>query len=75
FNPTTAISYELSADSYVILNVYDILGREVATLVDGKESAGYHVVTFDAANLTSGVYFYRLTQGKFTDVRKLVLIK
>ncbi len=75
FNPTTAISYELSADSYVILKVYDILGREVATLVDGRESAGYHVVTFDAANLTSGVYFYRLTQGKFTDVRKLVLIK
>ncbi|HTP13295.1 MAG TPA: T9SS type A sorting domain-containing protein, partial [Bacteroidota bacterium] len=75
FNPTTAISYQLSAVSKVTLKVYDLLGREVATLVDGEVNAGKHEATFDASRLASGIYFYRLRAGNFTDTKKLVLLK
>ncbi len=75
FNPTTTISYELSANSFVTLKVYDILGREVATLVNGKENAGSYSVQFDGSKLASGVYFYRLTAGSFVSVKKLVMLK
>jgi hypothetical protein len=61
FNPTTIISYQLSAVSNVSLKVYDILGREVATLANGTLEAGYHTATFDGSGLSSGVYFVRLT--------------
>ncbi len=75
FNPTTAISYELSANSHVTLKVYDILGRDVATLVNGQRTAGEHSVTFDASRLPSGVYFYRLQAGSYTATKKLMLLK
>lgn len=75
FNPSTAISYKLSANSYVTLKVYDVLGREVATLVDEKQNAGTHVVSFNASRLPSGVYFYRLNAGTFTATRKMLMIK
>ncbi len=81
FNPTTEISYQLSANSFVTLGVYDILGRTVATLVQGKEAPGRQVVRFDASGLSSGVYFYRLTAdpatgaGRQAAVKKLVVLK
>ncbi|OYV86898.1 MAG: hypothetical protein B7Z63_03285 [Ignavibacteriae bacterium 37-53-5] len=75
FNPTTVISYKLSAFSSVTLKVYDILGREVATLVNGRESAGSHSVTFDGSRLASGVYFYRLEAGASSDTKKLILVR
>lgn len=75
FNPTTVISYKLSAVSSVSLRVYDILGREVATLVNGRENAGSYSVTFDGSRLASGVYFYRLEAGNHTSTKKLVLMK
>ncbi len=75
FNPTTVISYRLSAVSNAKLEVYDILGRTVRTLVDGRQSPGEHLVVFDAANLPSGVYFYRLQAGAFSRTRKLLLLK
>ncbi len=75
FNPSTAISYKLTASSLVTLKVYDILGRDVATLVNGRQTAGEHSVTFDAARLPSGVYFYRLRAGTSTVVRKMLLMK
>ncbi len=75
FNPTTVISYQLSAASDVTLSVFDILGREVATLVNGKQTAGYYDVTFDASNLPSGVYFYRLQAGSYNETMKLMLLK
>ena len=76
FNPTTAISFQLSANSEVTLTVYDMLGREVAVLVDGKVSAGLHEVVFNGAGLSSGIYFYRLiTAEGLSASRKLTLLK
>ncbi|MBU0520121.1 T9SS type A sorting domain-containing protein, partial [bacterium] len=75
FNPTTVLSYELRVTSSVLLNVFDIQGRKVAELVDGYRDAGLHEVTFDGANLASGIYLYRLTAGEFTGLGKMVLIK
>ncbi|RJP78526.1 MAG: T9SS C-terminal target domain-containing protein [Candidatus Zixiibacteriota bacterium] len=75
FNPTTALSYELSAAGHVNLKVYDTAGREVAILVNSRQDAGYHNATFDASHLPSGTYFARLTAGNFTQVQKLILLK
>lgn len=75
FNPTTAISYELSANSYVTLRIYDVLGRELATLVDGRQSAGAHSVVFNGSRYASGVYFYRLTAPGVSIVKKMLLEK
>jgi phosphatidylserine/phosphatidylglycerophosphate/cardiolipin synthase-like enzyme len=80
FNPSTVISYQLSVISHVTMKVYDVLGREVTTLVDQRQSAGYYNVTFDASRFTSGVYFCRLIADgngseKFVSVKKLVLMK
>jgi hypothetical protein len=75
FNPTTIISYQLPSSNYVVLKIYDLLGRETATLVDGTQSAGTHALTFDAAHLPSGIYFYTLHAGTFNATKKLVLLK
>jgi len=61
FNPSTVISYQLAGQSHVTLRVYDLLGREVAVLVNEVKSAGNYTATFNASNFPSGVYFYRLT--------------
>ena len=75
FNPTTVISYQLSAVSEVNLKIYDLLGREVAILVDEVKPAGTYSVRWEASHFSSGVYFYRLQAGHFVDTKKLVLIK
>lgn len=77
FNPTTVISYELATPSDVKLEVFDMLGRKVATLAESKQNAGAHQINFNAAtyNLTSGMYFYKLTAGNFTQTRKMILTK
>ncbi len=75
FNPVTVINYSLAEDLYVVLKVYDVLGREVATLVDGFETAGYKSAQFDASALPSGVYIYKFTAGTVTDVKKMLLMK
>ena len=78
FNPATTIGYSLAAAGHVRLSVYDLLGREIARLVDEDEGAGSHTVVFDAGaspRLASGVYFYRMESGTFTDVRKLVVLR
>jgi len=75
FNPATKISYQLPSDSYVTLKVYDILGREVSILVNNPVSAGSHTVEFNASNLPSGVYVYRLQSGSYSGEKKLVILK
>jgi len=75
FNPSTKIKYTIPSDGYVTLKVYDILGNEVSTLVDEFKQAGTFDVTFDGSNLSSGVYYYRLTSGELTSTKKLMLLR
>jgi uncharacterized protein YdaL len=75
FNPTTTIRYELPHASHVSLIVFNTIGQEVTTLVDAVEEPGYKSVQFDASHLSSGIYFYRLTAGSFTSVKKLMLLR
>jgi len=75
FNPATAISYQLPSVTFVTLKVYDMLGKEVATLVEGVQSAGNHMARFDGSAVRSGVYFCRLQAGSFNETKKLILVK
>jgi len=75
FNPSTSIRYRVSSISNVSLKVYDVLGKEVATLVYEEKPAGNYEVQFDGSNLSSGVYFYQLKSGEYIDTKKFVLLK
>ncbi|MCC7159313.1 MAG: T9SS type A sorting domain-containing protein [Ignavibacteria bacterium] len=75
FNPNTVISYSIAKTEKVELRVYDLLGREVQTLVNDVKNPGSYNVVFNAVNLSSGVYFYRLTAGSFTEIKKMTLVK
>jgi len=75
FNPTTIIKYQIPELSFVTLKVYDVLGGEVATLVNEEKPVGNYKVEFDATGLPSGVYFYRLKAGSFIETKKMVLMK
>ncbi len=75
FNPLTSIRYGVPEKSHVTMSVYNTLGQCVVLLVDEKQEAGYHEVTFDGSGLTSGVYFYRLQAGDFVQTKKLLLMK
>jgi photosystem II stability/assembly factor-like uncharacterized protein len=75
FNPSTTISFQLPAAGQVSLKIYDMLGREIETLVNGKLSTGVYEATFNAALYSSGVYFYRIETENFKDVKKMLLIK
>ncbi len=75
FNPSTIISFTLPKESDITLVVYDIMGREVKMIEKGYRSAGSHQIEFNGESLTSGVYFYRLTAGEFTETRKMMLVK
>jgi hypothetical protein len=75
FNPTTIISYRIGILGKVSLKIYDLLGRELVTLVNEVKPAGSYSATFNASNLSSDVYFYRLTTGNYTFVKKLLLLK
>jgi len=75
FNPSTSIKFQTSNTNFVSLKVYDMLGREVTTLVSDQKPAGTYEVRFDATGLASGIYYYRITAGGFSDVKKMVLVK
>ena len=75
FNAKTAISYQLSANSYVTLRVYDTAGRLVETLVGGWRAAGEHQLTWEAGDLAAGVYFAKLEAGEYVGVQKMLLLK
>jgi hypothetical protein len=75
FNPSTTISYQLPKQSHVTLWIYDVLGQEVATLVNEVEEPGNKIVNFNAGNLPSGVYYYRLQAGNYIETKKLILLR
>jgi hypothetical protein len=75
FNPSTTITFSVPHSANTSLKVFDMLGREVATLVDGYTASGSHEVHFNATNLASGIYCYKLTSGNFTEVKKMMLVK
>ena len=75
FNPTTKISFDLPKQGFVTLKVYDVLGKEVAKLVNEQRNAGSYIIDFNASHLSSGVYYYRIESGEFMQVKKMVLIK
>lgn len=75
FNPTTTIAFALAKDEFVSLKVYDMLGKEIATLVNGKQSAGAYSVPFEASQLPSGIYFYTLRAGNNIETKKMLLVK
>jgi hypothetical protein len=75
FNPTTTITYSVPQNTFVTLKIYNILGSEVAELVNGQVDAGVHKVNFNAYNLNSGVYFYTIKAGNFSETKKLTLMK
>lgn len=75
FNPATVINYQLPVTSRVTIKVYDLLGREVLTLVDEVKTAGYYSVNFYGSTFSSGIYFYRMTTGTFTQTNQMMLIK
>jgi len=75
FNPTTLIKYDLPVDCQVRLDVYNVVGQRVTTLVDGRQKAGYKMVCWNAQDMASGVYFYKLAAGDFVSVKRMVLLK
>jgi len=75
FNPTTKINYQISEISFVTLKVFDVLGKEVATLVNEEKTAGSYEVDFNAEGLTSGIYFYTLSAGSFNETKKMIILR
>jgi len=75
FNPKTRIEFSIPKQNYVTLKIYDILGREIKTLVNELKSPGIYIADLDGSEFSSGVYFYRIEAGDFTDVKKMILIK
>lgn len=75
FNPSTTIKFNVPERSAVALKVYDVLGKEVATLLNEEKSEGSYEVEFDGSDLTSGIYFYRLQASGFVETKKMILLK
>ncbi len=75
FNPTTTITYQIKEKGFTTLKIYDLLGKEVTTLVNEEKIAGKYEVKFDATSLSSGIYFYRLEAGSFIETKKMILIR
>ena len=75
FNPSTRIDYNLPTDEKVVIKVYNILGKEIAELVNEQQAAGRYSVQFDGSSLSSGVYFYSISAGKYHQTRKIILLK
>jgi hypothetical protein len=75
FNPTTVIRFTIPSSAHVVLKIYDLLGREIVTLVDRQEPAGTHSITFDGSGLSGGVYLYRIRAGDFIQSRKFLIVR
>ncbi len=75
FNPSTIINFKLPLKSFVSLKVYDVLGREIKTLISGERKSGIYNIAFRAEELSSGIYFYKLEAGDFIQTKKMILLK
>ncbi|MEW6509232.1 MAG: T9SS type A sorting domain-containing protein [Bacteroidota bacterium] len=75
FNPTTKIKYTIPNSEKVLIKVYDVLGREAKTLLNEYKDGGTYEIEFDASNLTSGLYFYKIISGNKTETRKMMLVR
>ncbi|HPS64726.1 MAG TPA: T9SS type A sorting domain-containing protein, partial [Ignavibacteria bacterium] len=75
FNPSTQIKFSVPQTKNVRISIYDALGKEVSVLLNEVKNPGEYVVTFNGNNLSSGIYFYKLTSGDFTDIKKMILVK
>lgn len=75
FNPSTKIRYAIPQTSFTTLKVYSVTGKEVATLINEEKTPGVYEVNFDGAGLSSGIYFYKLHSGNFSDIKKMILLK
>ena len=75
FNPRTTIMFKIPVFSFVTLKLYDPLGNEIVTLISEEKTAGTHHVNFDASNLASGIYFYKIQAGNFSQTKKLIFLK
>jgi len=75
FNPSTTINFSIPVESFITLDVYNAIGQKVASLVNETKSAGNYKVDFNASNLTSGIYFYKISAGNFTETKKMILMK
>ena len=75
FNPSTNIQYDLPNDNFISIKIFDITGREIKSLVNEFKSAGRYILSFDASNLSSGIYYYKIEAGEFTQVKKMMFIK
>jgi len=75
FNPTTNIGFRISTSEFVSLKVFNVLGSEVAVLINEEKPAGYYEIEFDASDLTSGIYYYRINAGNYSETKKMILLK
>ncbi|MFB3056836.1 MAG: T9SS type A sorting domain-containing protein, partial [Ignavibacteriaceae bacterium] len=75
FNPQTVISYKIRARSNVVIKINDVLGKEISTLVNEEKDAGTYEVTFNGGALPSGIYYYKITIGNYSDTKKMILLK
>ena len=75
FNPSTTINYQIPSAGLVTIKIYDVLGREIETLVNEEKGVGRYKVEFNGSNLASGLYFYRITSNNYSDTKKMVLVK
>ena len=75
FNPSTKINFSLPVEGFVTLDVYNSIGQKVATLVNETKTAGTYAVNFNASDLTSGIYFYKISSGNFSETKKMILLK
>jgi len=75
FNPSTKINYSIPTEGFVTLDVYNSIGQKVANLVSESKTAGTYTINFDASDLTSGIYFYKISSGNFTETKKMILLK
>jgi hypothetical protein len=75
FNPSTTVRYNIPEKSFVTIKIYDILGKEVATLINEEKPIGNYTVKFDGSGLTSGIYFYQIKAGNYVETKKMILLK